>query len=287
MAIPRDFYKLHKFVTLTADVMFVCGIPFLVTHLRGIKCFTGEFLPGRKAGQSANSLRKVIYLYAKGGYVVNACLMDREFETVRKHLPLVEVDVTAAREHVPEIESGIRRMREKTRACTSEFKHRWIPTLLLVHTVYTMVFWLNAFVNGSENYGFSPRTLVTGLLTNHARDCKAAPGEYLEAEVDPDVTNTNDPRTRACVCLGPSGNRQGSVKCLDLETNKTVYRSVANVDPMPDDIIRKVNALGKKGAHAIERGNVTFRNRNGEKFSIWWSNLSQRRCILILSLIHI
>ena len=27
-AIPRDFYKFHHFVTLTADVMFVNGIPF-------------------------------------------------------------------------------------------------------------------------------------------------------------------------------------------------------------------------------------------------------------------
>ena len=25
--IPRDWYKLNKFVTLTADVMFVCGLP--------------------------------------------------------------------------------------------------------------------------------------------------------------------------------------------------------------------------------------------------------------------
>ena len=29
--IPRDFYHLNKFVTLTADMMFVCGFPFLVT----------------------------------------------------------------------------------------------------------------------------------------------------------------------------------------------------------------------------------------------------------------
>ena len=48
--IPRDFYKLHKFVTLTADVMFVCGIPFLVTRSRGIKFNTVEFIPSRKAG---------------------------------------------------------------------------------------------------------------------------------------------------------------------------------------------------------------------------------------------
>ena len=28
VAIPGDFYKMHKMVTLTADVMFVSGIPF-------------------------------------------------------------------------------------------------------------------------------------------------------------------------------------------------------------------------------------------------------------------
>ena len=29
--IPRDFHILHKFVTLTADLMFVSGSPFLIT----------------------------------------------------------------------------------------------------------------------------------------------------------------------------------------------------------------------------------------------------------------
>ena len=31
MKIPKDFYQLHKFITLTLDIMFVNGIPFLVT----------------------------------------------------------------------------------------------------------------------------------------------------------------------------------------------------------------------------------------------------------------
>ena len=39
--IPRGFYKLNKFVTLTADVMVVYGIPFLVTRSRGITFYTG------------------------------------------------------------------------------------------------------------------------------------------------------------------------------------------------------------------------------------------------------
>ena len=36
MKITRDFYRVHKFVTLAADVMFVKSIPFLVTFSRNI-----------------------------------------------------------------------------------------------------------------------------------------------------------------------------------------------------------------------------------------------------------
>jgi hypothetical protein len=34
--IPQDFVKLHKHVMLVADVMFVNGLPFLVTSSRGM-----------------------------------------------------------------------------------------------------------------------------------------------------------------------------------------------------------------------------------------------------------
>ena len=38
--IPLDFYRLHKFLTLSADLMFVGGIPFLIASLRHIKLAT-------------------------------------------------------------------------------------------------------------------------------------------------------------------------------------------------------------------------------------------------------
>ena len=40
MKIPKEFYRLHKFFTLTADVVFVNGIPFLVTFSRNIILIT-------------------------------------------------------------------------------------------------------------------------------------------------------------------------------------------------------------------------------------------------------
>ena len=43
--IPRDLDDMHKYVTLAADVMFVNGLPFLVTLSRGISLVTIEYLP--------------------------------------------------------------------------------------------------------------------------------------------------------------------------------------------------------------------------------------------------
>ena len=112
-AIPRDFYELHRFVTLTADVMFVNGIPFLVTLSRKIKMLTAEYLPSRTAKQLSSSLTKIVKVYARGGFIVRLVLMDMEFEKIKDDFDKVEVNTTAAREHVAEIERGIRHVKER------------------------------------------------------------------------------------------------------------------------------------------------------------------------------
>jgi hypothetical protein len=45
--IPWNFVQLHKYVTLVADVMFVNGLPFLVTSSRGLSLVTIEHLQSR------------------------------------------------------------------------------------------------------------------------------------------------------------------------------------------------------------------------------------------------
>ena len=47
ISVPKYFLKLHKFVTLVADVMFVNGATFLITMSRGIKFVTVEHIPAR------------------------------------------------------------------------------------------------------------------------------------------------------------------------------------------------------------------------------------------------
>ena len=101
-----------------------------------------------------------MFLYARGGFFVRHAMMDMEFEKVKDLVPLVEVNTTAAREHVGLKERKIRHLKEKVRATTSEFPFVWIPILVLIQTVYSCAFWINAFPNRSENFGFSPRELT-------------------------------------------------------------------------------------------------------------------------------
>ncbi len=58
--IPRDFVDMHKYVTLVADVMFINGLPFLVTSSRGISLVTIEYLPSQTAKRLALTLERFI-----------------------------------------------------------------------------------------------------------------------------------------------------------------------------------------------------------------------------------
>ena len=77
--------------------MFVSGIPPLVTFSRKIKFPTAEFIPKRTARLLAKSLKKVMLLYERGGYIVKLALMDKDFNAVREHLPFLEVNMAASR----------------------------------------------------------------------------------------------------------------------------------------------------------------------------------------------
>ena len=110
--IPKDFYKLHHFVTLTVDIMYVNGVAFLTTLSRKISLQTAEHIQSRSAASLSRALIKVMKLYARGGFVVNLIMMDQEFATLESEFDIVEINTTAARKHVGEIEQSIRTIKE-------------------------------------------------------------------------------------------------------------------------------------------------------------------------------
>ena len=76
-------------MTLTADIMFVNGVAFLMTLSRRIRLVTAEHIPTRTAKQLSSSLDKIVRLYTRGGFTVKVILMDQEFDKVENEMGLV------------------------------------------------------------------------------------------------------------------------------------------------------------------------------------------------------
>ena len=88
--VDHDFHKINHFVTLTADVMFVNGNKFLVTLSRRIRLFTAEFILTSTAAQLSSSIKKIVNLYARAGFVVNPFLLTKKFDKYGTKVPFKE-----------------------------------------------------------------------------------------------------------------------------------------------------------------------------------------------------
>ena len=79
MKIPEDFYKMHKFVMLAADFMFVDGNVCMIKSARKIKFVTVEHITSQKDEQLGKIINKLIKLYGRGRFIIRVILMDMQF----------------------------------------------------------------------------------------------------------------------------------------------------------------------------------------------------------------
>ena len=71
-------------------------------------------------------------------------------------------------------------------------------------------------------------------------------GEYVKVHEENTITNSMKPRTRPAICMGPTGNIQGSIKFLCVERGIMIVRQSYTKLPLPDLIIKKVKGLAEK-----------------------------------------
>jgi hypothetical protein len=87
--ILRAILEQHQVVTLTVDVMFVNGVPFLVGASRGINLITAEYTPSCTANLLADGIKRIIDLCCRGGYQVGTILVDNEFKKLISLVPII------------------------------------------------------------------------------------------------------------------------------------------------------------------------------------------------------
>jgi hypothetical protein len=113
--------------------------------------------------------------------------------------------------------------------------------------VYFIVLWLNAFLvrTGISDW-FSPQELLVRLRLNYKKHCWVLLGTYCEIHDKLDPLNSMVACTHKGIALGPTGNLQGSMKFYCLNTGRLLKRRSFTAMPMPQRIIKWVNAIGKR-----------------------------------------
>ncbi len=242
-----DFVEMHKYVMIVADVMFINGLPFLVTLLRGISLITIEFLPSSQAKCLASSVKQVVRISNRAGFIVQTSMMGIEFEKLDNMLPENTFNTTAVREYVREIERKIRVIKERARGSICILPYEILPKLMIIELMHFCVMCSNSFpVKSGISEKYSPHKSVSRHKLDAKLHCKSPFGAYCEVLTDPDITNTTEPRTRWGICLGPTGNLQGSYKFMPLSTGKKIKRRKFTEMPITENVIKQVSKWASK-----------------------------------------
>jgi hypothetical protein len=159
--IPRAILDVHSRVTLVANVMFINGVPFLISASRNINLRTIEHVPHCTAAKLGHLLQHIINVYTRAGFMVQTILMDDEFEKVKDQVSLAVLNTSVAAEHIGKIERRIRVVKERCRGIICTLPYTRLPQQMLIHLLHFIVMWLNNFpVSRLVSNRFSPRELI-------------------------------------------------------------------------------------------------------------------------------
>ena len=96
--VPKDSQKVHTFVTLMENVMFLYGTSLLITLSYGIKFVMVEHIPTRRAKKLGKYFKKYVKIYSRSFMIVQTVFMDMEFDTnIDKLMENVIVNTSTAK----------------------------------------------------------------------------------------------------------------------------------------------------------------------------------------------
>jgi hypothetical protein len=115
----------------------------------------------------------------------------------------------------------------------------------MIHIVLNAIKMLNFFpTKGGISDTLSPKMIMSGETLDYKKHLSLQVGQYCQVQEEDTPCNSQSPRTKGAISLGPSGNFQGGYKFMALNTGKKITRQSWDVIPMPNTVIAHVKALG-------------------------------------------
>jgi hypothetical protein len=223
--IPLGIMAKYRNITLSADLMKVNGIPFLMTISRQIKFGSAGKLDTLENKTIISHFRVVIGVYASRGFRATIILADNQFESMRGELADLGaiINIVSRDEHVPEIERYNHTVKERVRSAYNILPFKHVPPVFIVELVYTQVFWRNMFaLNGGISQKQNPSELILNRKLDFNSHCKVEFGEYVQTQEEHD--NSMATCTVGAIATRPTGNTQGGYYFIRLDTGRRINR---------------------------------------------------------------
>merc|ERR1712086_156249 len=269
-AVPYQVMQQYKEVTLSADVMKVTGIPFLMTISKHIKFGTAGKLDNMNNSHIIKHFKAVIGAYVARGFRVTIILADNQFESMRGDLANLHatLHITSRDEHAPEVERYNRTVKERVRGNHAMLPFQHLPPVFVIEMVYNAVFWRNMFaLKGGVSKTQSPSEIVLNRKLDYNSHCKLEFGEYVQTHEEHNNDMTS--RTLGAIATRPS-NDAGSYYFISLQTGRRINRRSWTSLPMPEAVVSQVPRLARRAKAAK---NITFTNSANEDLYVLYVDL--------------
>ena len=262
---------------LSIDIMFIDKIAILISVATSLGLTIAYSLNNvvlKKSRRAAEHMRKGIahFLGVLGsqGFKISVIMSDGEGAVVTLVDDLgklgVDVDISGAGGHIARVERRIRVIKERLRAHVSYHLPFTLSSVGVVMCVLYVVSRLNYEPYGERDYGPGPREAFIGRKPDGERDFRCAFGDYVQCTV-PNTDSTPKLRTEVCVVMLPFGNRTGTVRMLSLATGKLVNRDEFTILPMPESVIKRMNALALADGRVKGKGDLKKSNSAYDRIS--------------------
>ena len=145
--VPTWILNKHTIVTLYIDIFFISKMSFLGSIAKDLIVRMVHHLSDNKKNTLFAACEKMVRQYRLRGFIVKSIWADNEFEPLREDLMAIGITlyICAANEHIAFIERDVRTVKQRYRAIRHGLPYTTMPSLMVIHLVMFVYFWVNAF----------------------------------------------------------------------------------------------------------------------------------------------
>ena len=247
--LPPELEVNNRQIELAADLFHIQSIIFPLALSKHVKFCTVCHISDRTISSLCDAFDQTFRIHNAAGFTITHPHVDPEFEPLTNFMTDndIKVILCPASQHVPDIERGIRFAKDRYQTVCHSLPHRSVPKQMIIALAKRVIKFINMFPpKGGVSKYYSPRAIITRLPLDCNMSCQHPFGSCVQANNQPDPTNTPAARTLDCIYLDSIGGPAGGHSLLHLPTNRVITRTTIHEVPLSKAALQRVETLAKR-----------------------------------------